>query len=159
MSPRAACRLEALGFEALDYVAGKFDWLARGLPTVGAGAAPRAGDVLRTDVLTCRLDDRVADVRKRIEESPYGFALALAPEGTLLGRVRSSDLQGADPGTPVEEVMEAGPSTVRPDAALDSLAKRLRERDLRTAVVTTPRGRLLGIVIRADAERVLAERR
>ena len=36
MSPRAACRLESLGFgEVYDYVAGKLDWMAAGLPTEG----------------------------------------------------------------------------------------------------------------------------
>jgi hypothetical protein len=39
MSPRAACRLETLGFpEVYDYVAGKADWLAHGLDVEGAGA-------------------------------------------------------------------------------------------------------------------------
>src|SRR3954463_5877370 len=34
LSPGAACRLEILGFEAVyDYVPGKVDWIARGLPT------------------------------------------------------------------------------------------------------------------------------
>jgi hypothetical protein len=34
MSPRAACRLELLGFtQVYDNVAGKADWLAHGLPT------------------------------------------------------------------------------------------------------------------------------
>ena len=34
MSPRAAWRLESLGFARVyDYVAGKADWMAAGLPT------------------------------------------------------------------------------------------------------------------------------
>ena len=42
MSPRAACRLETLGFsEVYDYVAGKADWLARGLPREGEKAGER----------------------------------------------------------------------------------------------------------------------
>ena len=49
MSPRAACRLETLGFErTFDYMAGKADWIAAGLPTEGRLASePRAGDVAR----------------------------------------------------------------------------------------------------------------
>src|SRR6266851_66135 len=45
MSPRAAWRLESLGFgEVYDYVAGKLDWMAAGLRTEGTNAAhPRAG--------------------------------------------------------------------------------------------------------------------
>ncbi len=36
MSPRAACRLEALGFEQVyDYVLGIADWKAAGIPIEG----------------------------------------------------------------------------------------------------------------------------
>jgi CBS-domain-containing membrane protein len=55
--------------------------------------------------------------------------------------------------------MEAGPSTVRADRPLAELAERLRRRELRTAVVTSPEGRLLGMVQRADMEARLGERR
>jgi hypothetical protein len=48
--------------------------------------------------------------------------------------------------------MEPGPSTVRPDTAPNELAERLRSRDLRTALVTTPEGVLIGIVLREDLE-------
>src|SRR5919199_6445494 len=99
MSPRAACRLETLGFEQVyDYVAGKVDWLARGLPAEGdrAGEA-RVGKIARDDVVTCRLDTRVGSVREEIEASPYGFALVVAGDGaTLLGRLRRSAIEEAD---------------------------------------------------------------
>lgn len=36
MSPRAACRLQHLGWTAYDYAAGKADWLAFGLAHEGA---------------------------------------------------------------------------------------------------------------------------
>jgi CBS domain-containing protein len=75
----------------------------------------------------------------------------VAEGGTLLGRIRRSALSG-DSQARAEEVMEAGPSTVRPDAALRPLIERLRERELRSAVVTTPEGRLLGVLLRKDAE-------
>jgi hypothetical protein len=39
MSPRAACRLEQLGFaKVYDYTTGKADWLAHGLETEGEHA-------------------------------------------------------------------------------------------------------------------------
>jgi len=46
--------------------------------------------------------------------------------------------------------MEPGPSTVRLDADGRELAERLRNRDLKTAIVTDPKGRLAGIVRIAD---------
>jgi hypothetical protein len=71
MSPRAACRLETLGFGAVyDYVAGKADWLAHGLPREGELAAEaRALDIAAHDVITCPLDARVDDVRAQVEAS------------------------------------------------------------------------------------------
>lgn len=55
--------------------------------------------------------------------------------------------------------MEAGPSTVRADRPLVELPERLQSRGLRTAVVTAPDGRLLGVVRLTDMEARLADRR
>jgi CBS domain-containing protein len=158
MSPRAACRLETLGFARVyDYVLGKADWLAHGLPTEGDQAGvPRAKDLLRDDVVTAQLDEPVGAVRERVARSPYGFAFVLAQDGTLLGRLRKAALDG-DADSAAQEVMEAGPSTVRADSKLEKLAERMRRHNLRAMVVTTPEGRLLGVVRRDDAERRLAE--
>jgi CBS domain-containing protein len=153
MSPRAACRLEALGFtELYDYVAGKADWLARALPTEGAEPhPPRAADRLRHDVITADAHERVRDVLPRVRASPYGFALVTGRGGVLLGRLRRAALEG-DPAATPEQVMEAGPSTIRPDTDAAALARRLRERELTTAVVTDPDGVLLGVVRLGDLE-------
>ena len=151
MSPRAACRLEALGFdEVYDYVPGKVDWLSRGLPREGAKATERrAGDAILHEVVTARLEDRVGDVRADVEASPYGFALVLSEGGVLLGRLRRAAFEG-DLDQAASAVMEAGPSTVRADTPIDELRARLEARDLRTAVVTTPDGVLVGVVRRQD---------
>jgi CBS-domain-containing membrane protein len=153
MSPRAACRLEALGFtELYDYVAGKADWLARALPTQGNQPRPRrAADLLRDDVATADLHERIADVLPRVHASPYGFALVTGRGGVLLGRLRRVALE-SDPAATAEQVMEAGPSTIRPDTEAAALARRLRERELTTAVVTDPDGVLLGVVRLIDLE-------
>jgi CBS domain-containing protein len=147
LSPRAACRLETLGFEQVyDYVPGKVDWLARMLPVEGARAnETRVGDLARDDVVTCGLGDDAVEVGNRIEESPYGFALVEAEDGTLLGRLRRSAIEA---GKTAEEVMSPGPSTVRPDADVDELRGKLDAKDLKTAIVSTPEGRLIGVVLR-----------
>ena len=62
MSPRAACRLQTLGFtNVYDYVLGKADWLAHGLPTEGEQAdVPRAKDLLRLWMWsTAQLDEPI----------------------------------------------------------------------------------------------------
>lgn len=149
MSPRAACRLEALGFEQVyDYAPGKVDWLAHGLPTEKEAELPqRAGDAADDRVVTCGLDDQVGAVRERVADSPFGFALVTSANRVLLGRLRKAALEG-DPQARAEEVMEAGPSTVRPHVPLQGVLERLAERDLRIAIVTTPEGRLIGVIRR-----------
>src|SRR5439155_15074778 len=131
MSPRAACRLEALGFaDVYDYGPGKVDWLAHNLPVAGEQAnVATAGRLARTDAVTCRLDERGSAVRERIDSSPYRFALVTSPGGVVLGRLRASVLDESPDGT-AEDLMEPGPSTVRPDAPASTLAKRLADRNL-----------------------------
>jgi CBS domain-containing protein len=151
MSPRAACRLETLGFEhAYDYASGKADWLARGLPREGENAAElRAVDFARDDVVTCDLGERVSDIRARVEASDFGFALVVSGGGVLLGHLQEAAL-GADTDATAEAVMEPGPSTVRADLAPGRLRERLERNQLTTAVITDPDGRLLGVVRRID---------
>jgi hypothetical protein len=97
-----------------DYAAGEIDWLAHGLETEGETAgALTAGRLARDDVVTCRLDERAGEVRERVDASPYGFGLVTSAGGVLLGRLGRSALDG-DPAARTEEVMEAGPATVRP---------------------------------------------
>lgn len=107
-----------------DYTACEIDWLAHGLETEGeTDAAPTAGRLAREDVVTCRLDDHVGEVRERIDAFPYGFGLVTSEGSVLLGRLRRSGLDG-DPAARVEDVMEPGPSTVRPHTPAGKLAKR-----------------------------------
>jgi CBS-domain-containing membrane protein len=53
-----------------------------------------------------------------------------------------------DGAATAESVMEPGPSTVRPDTEVAELRERLHERGLKTALVSTPEGRLIGVVRR-----------
>jgi CBS domain-containing protein len=151
MSPRAACRLDTLGFEHVyDYMPGKVDWLARGLSREGEKATePRAVDFADRDVVTCHLGDRIGAIRAHVEASPYGFAFVTTDGGILLGRLRKAAID-ADPDVTAEAVMEPGPSTVRADTSPARLRERLERSGLKTAVISDPDGRLLGIVRRAD---------
>jgi CBS-domain-containing membrane protein len=153
MSPRAACRLAAFGYEVFDYAAGKVDWMAHGLPMDGTAArSPTALTFTRDDVVTCALDDAAEQVQRAIDDSPYGFALALSDARCVLGRVRRSRLAGAKSGDLVEAVLEPGPSTIRPHISVDELRKRLARGKAQTLIVTDPEGLLLGVVRRADVE-------
>jgi CBS domain containing-hemolysin-like protein len=110
---------------------------------------PRAIDVARQDVVTCQVDQPVGELRERVAQSPYGFALVLGPDGVLLGRLRRTALEG-DPDARADDVMEAGPSTTRPDVAPAKLLEKLQQANLSTAVLSDPDGRLMGVVRRAE---------
>lgn len=139
MSPRAAWRLERLGFEAFDYVAGKVDWIAAGMPSVRADPAQRrALDAADRSPRTCRPEAVVATV-----ELPV---LVVNESGILLGRVEPGSY-GA--GATAEDVMQSGPATVRAHEPLDPLLARMEHRRVDEIAVTTPEGRLLGSVRRS----------
>jgi CBS domain-containing protein len=151
MSPRAAWRLESLGFtQVYDYVAGKADWLANGLPSEGAAAAqPRAGTIARRDVPTCHLTDSVRAVRKQIEGTDWQVCVVVNDERIVLGLL-SHDALAAYPHTPVEDVMESGPSTWRLNGALEEIGKYMARHSTSAVVISTSDGRLYGAVRRED---------
>ncbi|MFE9656474.1 hypothetical protein [Micromonospora sp. NPDC006431] len=152
MSPRAACRLESLGFtDVYDYAAGKVDWLAHNLPIEGAAASsPTAGSCLRQDVPTAGPEEAIAAVRARVDASPYRFAFVVAGDRTLLGRLRHAALEAAPDTAAAHEAMESGPSTLRPHVALAAVESHLRDHHLTYAIITDPEGHLLGTVHRDD---------
>src|SRR6266446_5767966 len=87
MSPRAAWRLESIGFtEVHDYVAGKADWGSFGLPLEGTMGA-RAGEYVRTDVPTCRLEERLQDVRRIVSSAGWDICIVVSASGIVLGRL------------------------------------------------------------------------
>jgi CBS domain-containing protein len=96
----------------------------------------------------------MGEVRPRVEASPYGFAFVVSAERVLLGRLRRKACEG-DPEATAEQAMEPGPSTLRPSASLETVYERMEKRDLRTAVITTPDGELLGVVVRGDVRESL----
>ena len=157
MSPRAAWRLESLGFrQVYDYAAGEADWFASGLPREGRDAAiPRAGDVARRDVPTCSLADTIGAVRERVRGAGRATCLAVNEERVVLGRLRGDALIAAAEAT-AEHVMEAAPTTFGPDARLADVVQRMRAKDVEGVVVTMSDGRLVGFLERVDAERALA---
>ncbi len=157
MSPRAAWRLESLGFtQVFDYVPGEADWFASGLPRAGRDVAiPRAGDVVRRDAPTCQLADRIGEVRVRVSASGWDGCLVVNAERVVLGRLRRRDID-ADPEATAEQVMEPGPTTFRPDVRLSDVVDRMRERGVDSVVITNSDGRLVGILERETAGQGIA---
>jgi CBS domain-containing protein len=157
MNARAAWRLESLGFSRVyRYAPGKDDWLAAGLPTEGPGAAKlRAGSVARRDPPTCRPDDPVGEAARAADELSWPVCLVVNDHGIVLGRLRGERLHGD--AVMVTDVMEEGPTTIRASEELSPLVERMRRRKVGSIVLTDPDGRLMGILYRDDAERVLKD--
>jgi len=158
MSPRAAWRLETLGFaEVYDYEGGKQDWAAAGLPTEGKLAErPRAGVVASRDVPTCRLDERVGAVRERVRAAGSPVCVVVNDERVVLGVLGEEQLEAADDER-VERAMRPGPSTFRSNVDIEEMAGFMIEHDLATALVTTSDGKLVGLLRREDAARAAHE--
>ena len=158
MSPRAAWRLETLGFtNVCDYTDGKLDWMAAGLPMEGTNAErPRAADVARKDVVTCRLDERLGDVSERAAAAGWEAAVVVNDERVVLGLLRAKELAG-DPMQTVERAMRPGPSTFRPYVAIAEMAAFMTDHNLDTSPITTSDGRLVGLLQKEDAIRMAHE--
>lgn len=75
-----------------------------------------------------------------------GFLLGLSGALSVVGALRGQDdlLAG--------EAMTPGPSTIRPSARLEPIVQRMRDQDLSSLPITTSDGRLVGLLLRADAE-------
>ena len=156
MSPRAAWRLENIGFACVyDYVAGKADWGSFGLPLEGTRhSGTRVGAHARADVPACTPVDRMAGVRERVRAAGWDTCFVTNAERVLLGRLGRAALAGSN-DVSVEEAMSLGPSTVRPSLELDQAIERMRTQNLTSLPVTRPDGVLLGLLRRDDAERAL----
>jgi CBS domain-containing protein len=153
MSPRAAARLASICFPRVyDYVAGKADWGSAGLPLEGtSGSATRVGAHVRTDVPTCRLEDDLDEVRRRVRDAGWDTCFVVDHGRVVLGRLGGAAITGVEPGT-IEDVMSAGPSTIRPSARLHQMVERMRSQNLSSLPVTSSDGRLVGLLLGEDAE-------
>lgn len=157
MSPRAAWQLEAMGFsDVYDFVDGKVEWMGHGLPLEGKGPHfAVAGEVADRDaVLACRLGDQLSDVARHLDTVPHDYCVVLNGDDIVLGRMRRKNIQGSA-GTAVEEIMEPGPTTVRPSEPAEGLLERMRKRNVPAVIVTTSKGRLMGAATQEALERLL----
>ena len=90
-------------------------------------------------------------MRERVRASGFETCFVVNERGVVLGRLGRQAL-GADDDATVEVAMTAGPGTVRPDLSAAAAAKRMRERNLPSMLVTHSDGTLIGLLRREDAE-------
>jgi CBS domain-containing protein len=132
--------------QVYDYVDGKVDWMAYGLPVEGDDG-PFVGEEV-DPVPTCAPDQTVADARRLLEESGSEEVVVVAGDGLAVGLVDAGRLEGAADDAPLPEVMAVVPGSIRPSVTVESLA----ERDADRVLVTTSDGRLLGVAEARDDE-------
>src|SRR5579859_327861 len=98
MSPRAAWRLEQLGFGAVyDYTAGKVDWLAAGKLTDGPGpSAPRVVAALDAAVPVCRLDADAAEAAEGARAQGWPLCVVVNSVDVVAGRLRVDKIAADD---------------------------------------------------------------
>jgi CheY-like chemotaxis protein len=119
--------------------------LASGLPREGKQAGvPRAGELARTDLPTCRLDDRVRDLEDRITAAGWDRCIVVNDERVVLGVLRKEAMI-FDPNAAAEQLMEPGPATVRPSWSFEKTSEYLQKQGLKNILVTTSDGTLMGI--------------
>ena len=151
MSPRAAWRLETLGFaEVYDYIDGKVDWMAAGLPTEGTNAQkPRAGDIARKDVPTCGLTEKLGEVATRVRALGWDAVVVVNEQRVVLGLLRNKEL-AAGQDQSIEKAMRPGPSTFRPYVSLHDMLHFMIDHKLESSPITTSDGRLVGLLMQKD---------
>jgi len=128
---------------------GKKNWGSYGLPHEGTNVPDRlAGDIAHRDVPTRTLADRLAEVRERVRAAEWDTCIVVNEREVVLGSLGRQAI-AADTDESVEQAMTPGPS---PSIGVDALLERMRERNLASLLVTTPDGRLVGLVRRDDLE-------
>jgi CBS domain-containing protein len=115
---------------------GHFDWPTTWGEQIGElgivvdAAKPAVGEVARRDVAA---------------------SVVVNERRVVLGLLRGQELD-ADPAATAEQVMQAGPTTYRPNVLAREAGARMRARGVDALVVTTPDGTLVGLLRREDAE-------
>ena len=150
MSPRAASRFEGIGFtKVYDYAVGKADWGSFGLPLEGeADSSTRVGSIAPADAPTCRPDELVSDVAERVRDE-WQICVVTNDEGLVLGLLDREAL-GSGQSVSAEDAMSLGPSTIRPSARREAIARRMLDQNLTRIVVTRSDGTLTGVLRRED---------
>lgn len=149
MSPRAAWRLEAAGFNPVyDYVNGKSDWLAADLPF--DGNAQLVGAFIRRQVATVSSTETVQGALDRLDAVGFGPVIAVNDAGVVMGSLTRDAMTQAHPGAPVASVWGFGVTTVRPSEQVAPLLQRMDDANVTRIVVSRSDGTLVGIFVASD---------
>lgn len=121
----------------------------------------KARDIMTPHPASVTPTDTIQRVAQLMEEHDCGCLPIVSPQDShsVLGVVTDRDIalravaEGRPADTPVNEVMTAEPSTVRPDAKLEEVEKAMTDRQVRRIVVVDDTGECVGIIAQADLAR------
>jgi CBS domain-containing protein len=100
-------------------------------------------------------NDRLREVCESLDESGWDTCFVVDERRVVLGRLGRRAIRGRE-DVAAEQAMTLGPSTIRPSARLRDVVERMERQNLTNLPVTTSDGRLVGRLLRKDAERALA---
>jgi predicted transcriptional regulator len=86
--------------------------------------------------------------------SDLDFCVVVNEERIVAGVLRGDALAKAEDAR-VEDVMELGPRTIRPSTPVEELLRKRSSQGVKSWIVTTAHGELLGVLTRTDAELAL----
>ena len=143
-----------MGFnKVFDYMPGKADWLAYGLPV--EREKPESSmliDRMEHQAPTCLLDEPIGNIKRRAQKEGFTLCAVVNEGGIVLGALSEWN---ADPATPAERVMEPGPVTLRPNVSAQNAIEYLERNERNAILITSSDGKLMGVFKRQrlDGER------
>jgi CBS domain-containing protein len=136
LSARGAALLEAYGFtDVYDHRGSKTEWMGLGHQVEGTTPrSVRAGTIARTDVGRIAADATLGEARALAggEGSPV---VVVDGDGVVIGAIRPDSIAG-DPDSPVVDVLQPGPPTVRPGITAAELAESMDDEGQDHVLVT-----------------------
>jgi rhodanese-related sulfurtransferase len=147
--PRAAARLEALGFtDVAVYRPGKAGWLADDLPSGGLRRREqRVAGIADPEVAFVPGDATVGEAAELVGDADVG--IVVNDDRVVLGLLRPETF-GLPSETPVADVLQPGPSTFRPSLTVQELVEYFGTSNEARAIITTHEGVWIGLVRRED---------
>jgi len=108
-------------------------------------------DRMQREVPTCRLDEPAGQAGTRAQQHGFSVCPVVNDSGIVLGAIRRHDWE-KDPTASAEQLMDAAPTTLRPNYPLEKAKQRLEESDHGAFIVTDSDGKLLGAFVGGAAD-------
>jgi CBS domain-containing protein len=106
-------------------------------------------DRMQHDVPTCRLDEPAGQVGTRAQRQGFSVCPVVNEAGIVLGAIGKRDWE-KDPTASAKQLMDAAPTTLRPNDPLEKAEQRLENSEHGAILVTDSDGKLLGAFVREE---------